>query len=129
VSCSTTQGIDTAYPYKGIITGTSPPQALDAPNAPLPSGYVVNRSFNATMFLMWTSSLANSIPVPIGYQTWAFNGTGKQNTAGAWGAYTNGTPGPVGNFTPSAGNQTTDGYTALGYGYPTWSTVATETCN
>jgi hypothetical protein len=89
----------------------------------------VNRSFNATMFLMWTSSLANSIPVPIGYQTWAFNGTAKQNVSGAWGAYTNGTPGPIGNFTPSTGNQTTDGYTALEYGYPTWSTVATETCN
>jgi hypothetical protein len=129
ISCTTSQGVDLAYPYKGIVPGTNPPQAEDAPNAPLPTGYVVNRSFNATMFLMWTSNLAESIAVPIGYQTWGFSGTAQQNAKGKWVATANGTPGLAGGFVTSDGSQTTDGYSVLKYGYPTWNGPAKETCN
>jgi len=133
--CPTSQGVDTSYPYKGIIPSTNPPQALDAPGVPLPSqSYpTVNRSFTATMFLLWTSSLANSITVPLGYQSWGFNGTAKCTTScgtvSNWAATTNGTPGTIGSFTTSTASQTSDGYTTLKDGYPQWSTVATRTCN
>ena len=133
INCSHSQGLDKAYPYQGIIPNTNPPEAEDAPGvgAPLPSGYVVQRSFNATMFLMWQSSTANSIPVPVGYQTWSFSGTAQETSPGNgnWQATTNGTPGPVGAFVPSNALQDTDGYTTLQFGYPTWSNVSTETCN
>jgi hypothetical protein len=129
ISCTSSQGVDLSYPYAGIIPGTNPPQALDAPNFALPSGYAVNRNFNATMFLMWTSSLTGSIPVPIGYQTWGFSGSAQQDSNGNWSATTNGTPGPIGGFVPSSGAQTTDGYTTLQDGYPIWNGAAAETCN
>jgi hypothetical protein len=96
-----------------------------------PSGYTVTRSFTATMFLLWTSSFPNSIPVPLGYQSWGFSGSAQQNATGAW-IPTVGTqpvPGLIGGFVPSDSTQTTDGYTALQYGFPTWSGPSTETCN
>jgi hypothetical protein len=131
ISCTSSQGIDGTYPYNGFIPGTNPPQAEDAPGLPLPSGYIVSRSFNATMFLMWTSNVANSIPVPIGYQTWGFSGSAKQGFLKIWHEKTDEPPppGPIGEFKPSKDNQQTDGYTGLQYGYPIWSRPAAETCN
>jgi hypothetical protein len=133
-TCTHNQAIDQAYPYRGIIPNTVPPQALDAPGVGLPSTYnTVNRSFNATMFLMWTSALANSIPVTIGFQTWTFNGTANCTTScgsiSNWTATTNGSPGPTGTFTQSNGTQTTDGYSALVDGYPIWSGVSAQSCH
>jgi hypothetical protein len=131
ISCSYSQGIDKGYPYSAFRPGSNPPQAIDAPYTPLPPDYTVNRSFNATMFLLWKSSSTNSISVPIGYQTWGFAGSAKQDTSGTWIATTdttNGPPGPIGMFFPSDGSQTTDGYTALQDGYPIWSGPARETC-
>jgi len=119
--CSYTQGVDRNYPYTGIVPGTNPPQATDAPGDGLINGWVETRTFNATMFLMWTSNLPNSIAVPVGYQTWGFSGGAQQDITGTWVATTNGTPGPIGGFVTSSGNQTTDGYTTLQNGYPIWS--------
>jgi hypothetical protein len=129
--CNYSQGIDRLYPYPGIIPYTSPPQAEDAPGDSLEPGYVETISFNATMFLLWTSNLPNSITVPIGYQNWGFSGGASQDTSGTWQAITNLTPpnntppGPTAAYTPSAASQTTDGNTALKYGYPIWSDPAT----
>jgi hypothetical protein len=122
--CTFSQGLDGNYPYAGIIPGTNPPQAEDAPGDGLINGWVETRTFNATMFLMWTSNLPNSITVPIGYQNWGFSGGAQQDITGAWLATTNGTPGPIGGFVTSSGDQKTDGYTTLQYGYPIWSDVA-----
>ncbi|MGB0124203.1 MAG: IPT/TIG domain-containing protein [Silvibacterium sp.] len=122
ITCTHDQGIDGGYPYSGIIPNTNPPQALDAPGDPLQNGYTATRSFNATMFLMWTSNVANSIPVPIGYQTWDFSGSAQQNSSGKWTATTSGTPGVVGSFISSSGTQPNNGY-------PAWTMVSTETCN
>ncbi len=129
ISCTTSQGVDLSYPYAGIIPATNPPQAEDAPNFGLPDHYVVTRSFNATMFLLWTSNVPNSIPVPIGYQTWGFTGSAEQNSSEKWKATTDGTPGPIEGFKLSKDNQQTDGYTTLHYGYPIWNGPAVETCN
>ena len=124
--CTYTQGVDKAYPYLGFIPG-NPPLAVDAPNDGLINGWVETRTFNATMFLLWTPPVTNSIPVPIGYQNWGFSGGAQQDITGTWVATTNGTPGPIGGFVTSSGDQTTDGYTTLQDGYPIWSGQAV--CN
>ncbi len=121
--CTHNAGLDTAYPYTGLVPGKNPPQAEDAPNDELVSGYVETRTFNATMFLMWTPKAANgaaTIPVPIGYQTWGFSGGASQNAKGTWVATTNGKPGPQGSFTPS-NNQTQTGPPQIQNGYPIWT--------
>jgi hypothetical protein len=126
--CVSSQGLDGNYPYRGIIAGTNPLIAVDAPNSPLPNGYVVSRSFTATMFLLWTPSIANSIPVPIGYQTWEFAGGAQQNLQGVWIAST-ASAGTIGGFVSSSGSQQSDGYTLLQSGFPYWGGQATSTCN
>lgn len=119
--CDFTQGLDQFYPYQGFIPGTTPLQAQDDPGVILTQGTEETRTFKATMFLMWTSNVANSITVPIGYQTWGFKGSAKQGFLNIWKAKTEGTPGPVGDFVPSDGSQTSDGDTPLELGFPIWS--------
>jgi len=116
-------GVDKIYPYKGIILGTKPPQAEDAPADSLGNGEVESGSFIATMFLMWTSKTKNSIPVPIGYQTWGFSGGAHQDASGTWIPTVSGwpPPGTIGGFVPDWGGNSWDGYTALQNGYPIWS--------
>ena len=124
--CTYTIGLDLAYPYKGIIPGTNPPQAEDAPNDSLTPGYVETRTFNASMFLLWTPSGSGSIAVPIGYQTWGSTG-GAQQEDGTWVASIGEpAPGPIGAFVQSS-DETQTGPPALDYGYPVWSGPAT--CN
>ena len=119
------------YPY-----GTGLP-SNDSPIAQLLSTYTtLTRSFNANMFLMWTPPAATgcsngsacTIPVPLGYQTWAFSGSANCSTgcgsAANWTATTNGTPGPVGNFAASLPSQTAAGNNILVYGIPTWTGVS-----
>jgi hypothetical protein len=120
VTCHTSSGIDTQFPYAGIIPSTSPPQAEDAPGLPLPSIYnSATRDFDATMYLLWTPGGSNSIAVPLAYQEWGFNGTATQ-TSGVWSASWSsiGTEGSTGTPGPGSSN----------FGYPSWSNVATETC-
>jgi hypothetical protein len=126
ISCTHSQGVDFPYPY-GAIMGDD--LAVDAPFIPLTPGYTATRTFNATMFLLWTSSTSSSIPVPIAYQTWGFQGSAQQDSSGTWWATTVGVPGPIGDVVPSTGSQTTDGYTVLQNGYPIWSGPAIETCD
>jgi len=112
-------GLDTSYPYGGPPTSDSPKVYLQ------PTATSVTRTFSANMFLMWTSSTANAIPVPLGYQTWGFSGTATCSTscgtAVNWNATTNGPPGPVGGFVPSSASQIQVGNNTLVDGYPTWT--------
>ena len=119
-SGSATAGLDQIYPYD-----TSLP-TNDSPKIRLLSSYTtISGSFNATMFLMWQSTTSNSIPVPLGYQTWAFSGTANCSSscgsASNWTATTSGTPGNVGNWVVSNANQTSVGNNVLVFGYPTWT--------
>jgi len=121
---SWTANLDKQYPY-GL--GSFP--TSDTPDLGLFStDTTVTLSFSANMFVMWQSSTANSIPVPLGYQTWGFSGTANcSSSCGSpsnWTATTNGTPGPVGNFVPSAPSQTSVGNNTLVDGYPTWTGVS-----
>ena len=115
-------GLDTQYPYPGPPSNDNP--ALVLPSTP----GTVTRTFTANMFLMWQSSTTNSIPVPLGYQTWGFDGsaTCSKNcgTASNWKAKTSGTPGPVGGFEKSSASQTQVGDNILVDGYPTWTVVS-----
>lgn len=108
-----TPGLDGTYPYQN---GSTTPN--DAPEAPLPSSDTqVTRAFSATMYLLWQStSTANSVPVPLAYIPWVFNGTATQSS-GEWI--------PSGNGGPTSSYQLPSP-SPPSYGYPTWSGIVTE---
>ena len=117
-------GLDGDYPYGFPPTSDSPKIHLQ------PTATSVTRTFSANMFLMWQwqSSTTNSIPVPLGYQTWGFSGTATCSSscgaAESWTATNTAgtTPGPVGGFVPSSPTQTLKvGNNTLVDGYPTWT--------
>jgi hypothetical protein len=116
LTCSFSSGLDTQYPYPVNNVGN----ATDAPEAPLPSTYTTaSRSFSATMYLMWQSGSTTfaSIPIPIGSVAWQFSGSAtepQQNST--WGSPTG--SGSAGNFTAATGTSS----------IPTWSNIATRTC-
>ena len=119
--CTASGGIDGAYPYQGAI---NPASRNDAPTMPLPYSPSASRAFNATMYLMWQSSTANSIPVPLGYIPWTFNATATCNkapcnVAADW--TPNGNGGPTKQFTASLS-------TSPNLGYPTWSGPSKSAC-
>ncbi len=114
-------GLDGSFPYGYPPSSDSPRIYL------LPTASSVTRTFTANMFLMWQSSITDSIPVPLGYQTWGFTGTATCNSscdsAANWTAVNapGTTPGPVVDFVPSSSSQTKVGNNTLVYGYPTWT--------
>jgi len=62
-------GLDTVYPYD-----THNP-TLDNPRIHLPADVKqYSRALHARMYLLWTSSLSNSIAVPLGFVEWTFSG-------------------------------------------------------
>jgi hypothetical protein len=74
-TCTVTPGLDTAYPYP--YTNDSPAVAL------LPTYTSLSRNENFTIYLMWQppSTVANPIPIPIGYQDWGFSGSASCNSS------------------------------------------------
>jgi len=117
-------GLDTQYPYPGSYPASA---TDDSPFVNLPSTpNSVTRTFTANMFLMWTSNIAGSIPVPLGYQTWGFVATATCNAncdqIGNWTATTS-SAGPIGSFMTSSPTQTKVGNNVLVDGFPTWTTV------
>lgn len=117
-------GLDTSWPY---ASGTPFPHN-DNPNIYLASTYTnLTRSFKANMFLMWQSTTSNSIPIPLGYQTWQFSATascsGSCGSAGNW-TVSSSSAGLVGNFIASSPSQTSAGQNVLQYGFPTWTSVS-----
>jgi len=112
-------GLDDFYPYPGMPTS-------DAPNVGVlnPPDNSQTMDVIANMFLMWQSSTPNSIPVPLGYQTWGVSGTAtcaySCGTAKNW-IVTTSQAGPIGKFIVSNASQTSVGNNTLQYGYPTWT--------
>lgn len=103
-TATNTPGLDAAYPYQNK-TGQL---VNDAPFSPLPATYSTSsRNFAATMYLLWQSSTAGSIPVPIGSVNWSALGSTTQSN-GVWGTPTG--SGSAGTFTASAA-------------YPSWTGV------
>jgi hypothetical protein len=81
-SCTTSIGVDGQYPYQGQLNPTS---VVDAPEWGLSAAYpIVTRNFNASMYLFWQSTAtSNSIPIPLGYLPWGFDGS-AQLAGGTW---------------------------------------------
>jgi len=117
-ACNSYPGIDGRYPYQ-VNDDVFGPRVTDSPsNLLLSTDRSVTRSFNATMYVMWQSNALNSIPVPLGYQTWGFSGTATCTSScdliSNWTATANGIPGPFGGFVQSTPQQNFSGF-------PTWS--------
>jgi len=118
LACTIVPGLDEAYPYPNLASGTN--DAIDSPAVLLKSTYTTqSRTENFTMYLMYQSSTANSIPVPVGYQKWGFAGSASCSTscgsAANWKATTT-SSGTQGAFVVSAGSQANDGY-------PLWTSL------
>jgi hypothetical protein len=116
-------GLDGSWPYGD---GTLPTN--DSPAIYLASTYrTLTRSFEATMFLMWQSTTSNSIPAPLGYQTWKFSATASCSascgTTSNW-SVSSSSAGLEGVFTASSSSQRPVGQNTLKYGYPTWTSVS-----
>ena len=113
-------GLDTKVPYPGPPTSDTP--ALPLGSAPT----TTTRYFVANMFLMWQATGANTIMVPLGNQSWGFNGSATcasscaSNTS--WAPSTT-SAGPMGSFTPSSASQTGVRNNILVDGIPTWTSV------
>lgn len=126
-SCVSPPGLDGGnYPYP-MQQGYD--YADDSPDAALGSIYKkVSRTFKATMYLLWTSSIPDSIPVPIDSQDWHIvrgitmntsYPTSESWTQPVWDAL--GTDGDPVNYVDTAPSKSP-------YGYPTWKGPATPVC-
>ena len=106
-------GLDTTYPYD-----THNP-TIDNPRIHLSSDIQqYSRVFHARMFLLWTSGLSNSIPVPLGSVDWSFAGEAvlKGAKANSW-LLKSGHGGPDNSVTPFTRSHT----------YPFWTNLVPYT--
>jgi hypothetical protein len=105
-------GLDSTYPYvTGNVTTDSPPLGLPVAETG------ASRNFDATMYLMWESTtVANPIPVPLGFQQWHFQASTTNPGAPTTLSWT--TP-QVQEHGPSAAWAPATSGSAY-YGYPTW---------
>jgi len=95
-AATNTPGLDGQYPYQGK-TGQS---VNDAPFIQLPATYTTaSRNFSATMYLMWQSGSANSIPVPMGSVAWTISASTSQSN-GTWSTPSG--SGSASSFTPAS---------------------------
>jgi hypothetical protein len=73
--CMGGPGLDTIYPYPSaptqIVSSTSDSPDLGLSSSSYTTQYIED---DFVMFLMWQPSQANSIPVPIGYVRWGWQG-------------------------------------------------------
>ena len=124
LSCPTNPGYDGAlgYPIPQYADGTT----SDSPSVLLEPFYSrIRRTFKATMYLLWTSSIPNSISVPISSQSWQFTQAISANSSYPSGqSWTQ----PVWNLIGTDGDPVDYVQTAPSaspYGYPTWTGPAT----
>jgi hypothetical protein len=112
VTCSAGTGLDNVYPYS---TGNP---TDDNPNLGLQVQYKEETdTFAAQMYLMWSSGLTGSIPVPLGSVTWKWSGDAVQNvTKHTWSEKTGTGTKSAGSFQPSNVSQPSEGF-------PTWTSV------
>ncbi len=123
LSCPTVPGLDGQYPYP--LYDPDDNQTWDNPAVKLELiDSKVSRTFNASMYLLWTSSKTGSIPVPIGSQTWIIAQGSTTNTGyptsqswtdPVWNAV--GKDGDPVDYVKTAPSQSP-------YGYPTWTGLA-----
>jgi len=123
ISCIDEPGFDggQGYPFPKVDTGST----NDSPDVILGQKYkTASRIFEATMYLMWKSSKAESMPVPIGYQIWHFNASAINSgypSSEVWSAPISDYVGNEGDFIPSATDTKSPVYP---YGYPIWRNLS-----
>jgi hypothetical protein len=113
INCTDVPGLDNKVPYPYVQSATN--TAYDFPAAPLKSTFTsLSRKENYTMYLMWQSTAANSIMVPIGSQMWTYWGSAicTNNSCGSAASWTPTTQSAElsGQFVPSTASQPNDGY-------------------
>jgi hypothetical protein len=101
--------------------------AGDSPDVQLQPYYSkIGRTFGATMYMLWTSDIPSSIPVPISSQNWQIKKGSSTNssyptnqswTTPAWQSPLGSNADPI-NYVDTQPSQSP-------YGYPTWSNLAT----
>jgi hypothetical protein len=125
-ACPTYPGLDAKYPYPKSTDDPEKRTTYDSPGVPLSSSLSgVQRTFRATMYLLWTSTKDGAIPVPISSQDWQISGAHTQNssykTGEVWDDPRWQALGPIGDMVDYV--NTSPGTTP--YGYPTWKRPAT----
>jgi hypothetical protein len=120
ISCVQASGPTTTnITYSGGFDGSVfPSPTNDSPFTPLPTDDIsVTRAFAATMYLLWQpdpTDYPNSIPVPLAYQQWVFNGSAtRATTSDSWTASGYGGPYSGGSVLSTASQSN--------MGYPSWS--------
>ena len=110
--CSWTDVLDTVYPYPPLTSTTT----ADNPNLGLSSIYTEESfGFAGHMFLMWSSGLSGSIPVPLGSLTWQVSADAVQdmNTQ---------------QWSLKAGSQGSANQFQTGDSYPSWIGIVGNQC-
>ncbi len=106
---STGTGLDTGYPYAVTSsTNDNPSIALNSANKE------ETRTFTATMYLLWSSGLANAIPVPLGYVNWQFSGDATLTNA------------QTNQWSLKSGSGSSNSFTASN-SYPSWNSFVSYT--
>jgi hypothetical protein len=88
LDCPASPGLDGRYPYAPDPSDpyASDATANDSPGASIDSTVTaVTSDFSAQMYLMWTSNLPNSIPVPLGSVKWRFVESSKGDKSDPYG--------------------------------------------
>jgi len=107
LKCPASPGLDGRYPAYYDET------AEDSPGVGIASSFTaVNSNFSAQMYLLWTSNIPNSIPVPLGSTTWGFVESSKVEPTAINGWATPAVTARPGMFSPTEPE------------YPIWSSVA-----
>lgn len=127
-------GLDNFLPYNILSpdpvdatttsTNDSPSSGLGVDDATL------TRTFTAKMYLMWTSQISGSIPVPLGYIPWTFNGVATNSgtaQAPAWTA--SGAGAPISGNGAAGGAFVPADPTQPNLGIPIWSGPAVPSAN
>jgi hypothetical protein len=117
------RGLDNALPYPNTATINGALTAFDVPALGLIGPYIgYSKTFNALTYLMWKSTIAGSIFVPLGYVPWNWSGSATQNSATqVWSL----NDGAIWSVNPSfVISKDTDPTT---HGYPTWNALILNT--
>ena len=130
--CSGAPGLDKyadgnpAYPYPvdksrdlSVLGFLSIPFAADDyPDINLLNDQIITHSFLAQQFLMWTSRIVGSIPVPIGSVTWGFTQSSRRIPDTKFG--------PLGWTTPTISRPSGSGiFSTISPQYPVWDKLTT----
>jgi len=94
-------GFNYPYPTTSLLPSQTEIDTNDDPGMPLDTNYPTsNATMSFHMFLMWTPSVPNSIPVPFGSVTWGWTGAADYNkSTSTWNKVASASTSSFTNFT------------------------------